>query len=92
MLDAGVPEDEIIAVGEEPAAKGKGIAWVLAAVAGRRKDAAGRQVVQISEAPKKSCCFPGCAGEVDGVVSGRPWCRAHQDYAMDNANFRRVAA
>lgn len=94
MLEAGVTEDEIAAVGEEPAARGKGIAWVLATVSGRRKDAAERQVPKIPDPPKKSCCFPDCTGEVDGVVSGRPWCREHRDYAMDNSNFRkpRVAA
>lgn len=92
LLASGVTEDEIAAVGEEPAARGKGIAWVLATVIGRRKDAAEISVAKLPDKPRKACCHPGCESKVEGEVSGRPWCREHQDYAMDAANFRRVAA
>jgi uncharacterized protein YdaU (DUF1376 family) len=39
LLESGVPKDEIVAVAMEPKAKGKPMAWVLAAVRNRRKDA-----------------------------------------------------
>ncbi len=93
LLGDGVPESEIIAVGEEEKSRGKGIAWVIAAVIGRRSAAATQQSGAIAVVKKdESCCFPGCSGKVSGSVSGRPWCRQHRDYAMDNANFRRAAA
>ena len=40
LLDAGATANEIADLGSEPQAKGKGMAWVLAAVEGRRRDAA----------------------------------------------------
>lgn len=52
----------------------------------------GRSSLVPKEKPRPVCCHPGCLNEVSGTVSGRPWCRDHRDYAMDNANFRRVAA
>ena len=40
LLSAGLTADEIIAIGPEAKAKGKGFAWLLAAAEGRRRDAA----------------------------------------------------
>lgn len=40
LLAAGVTPDEIGEVAREPKARGKGMAWVLATVEGRRRDAA----------------------------------------------------
>ena len=40
LLAAGITPDEIGEVAREPKARGKGMAWVLAAVEGRRRDAA----------------------------------------------------
>lgn len=40
LLDAGISVEEIASVGDELTAKGKGMAWVLATVEGRRRDAA----------------------------------------------------
>ena len=93
LLADGVPESEILAVGEEEKSRGKGMAWVIAVVIGRRAEAVAQQSAGVTVVRKiESCCFPGCSGKVSGTVSGRPWCREHQDYAMDNANFRRAAA
>lgn len=40
LLAAGITPDEIGEVAREPKARGKGMAWVLATVEGRRRDAA----------------------------------------------------
>ena len=40
LLDAGLTADEIAGIAREPAAAGKGFAWILAAAEGRRRDAA----------------------------------------------------
>lgn len=53
LLKAGVPEDEIVAVGAEPKAKGKGMAWVLATVKGRRQDALLAEPVAKASAEKQ---------------------------------------
>lgn len=39
LLKAGITPSEIVSVAAEPKAKGKGMAWVLATVKGRRQDA-----------------------------------------------------
>lgn len=57
----------------------------------------GSSVVTAIARPAKRCCGTGpdggaCQGSIAGEVSGRPYCRAHQDYAMDASNFRRSAA
>lgn len=90
LLEAGVAEDEIAGVGEEEKSRGKSMAWLMAAVIGRRQAAAeidaGAQPVRKAA----ECCFTGCGGKVAGTVSGRHWCRDHQDYAMDASNFRKA--
>lgn len=40
LLKAGITEEEIVSAAEEPASKGKGLAWLLAKVEGRRRDSA----------------------------------------------------
>lgn len=40
LLQAGITADELCAIAAEPNARGKGMAWVLAAAEGRRRDAA----------------------------------------------------
>ncbi|MCK2097538.1 YdaU family protein [Thauera aromatica] len=40
LLQAGITADELCGLAEEPSARGKGMAWVLAAAEGRRRDAA----------------------------------------------------
>lgn len=40
LLQAGIGEDELTGIAEEPQAKGKGMAWLMATAEGRRRDAA----------------------------------------------------
>lgn len=40
LLKAGITEEEIVSAAEEPASEGKGLAWLLAKVEGRRRDSA----------------------------------------------------
>lgn len=40
LLEAGLQPEEIASIAEEPGSRGKGMAWVLAAAEGRRRDAA----------------------------------------------------
>lgn len=52
----------------------------------------GGGVVTAIPRPVKACCGPdACQGAIVGEVSGRAYCREHQDYAMDASNFRRSA-
>jgi hypothetical protein len=39
LLQAGITADELCGIAAEPSARGKGMAWVLAAAEGRRRDA-----------------------------------------------------
>jgi uncharacterized protein YdaU (DUF1376 family) len=47
LLQAGIPADEIGNAAEEPKSNGKGMAWLLAAVEGRRRDAAAAGTVPV---------------------------------------------
>jgi uncharacterized protein YdaU (DUF1376 family) len=53
LLGAGVSSAEIVAVAQEPKAKGKPMAWVLAAVRNRRKDAAASEPLAKASAEKQ---------------------------------------
>ncbi len=53
LLESGVPKDEIVAVAQEPKAKGKPMAWVLATVRNRRKDAAAAEPLAKASAEKQ---------------------------------------
>lgn len=60
LLKAGITEDEIVAVGAEPKAKGKGMAWVLATVRGRRQDA--KQAEPLPKASAEKQWFESAGG------------------------------
>jgi len=53
LLAAGVTVDAIVSIGHEPKAKGKPLAWVLAAVKGRIKDAASTELPRKASAEKQ---------------------------------------
>ena len=53
LLASGVTVDAIVSVGREPKAKGKPLAWVLAAIQGRIKDAASAELPQKASAEKQ---------------------------------------
>jgi hypothetical protein len=53
LLAAGVTVDAIVSIGHEPKAKGKPMAWVLAAVKGRIKDAASTELPRKASAEKQ---------------------------------------
>lgn len=65
LLSAGLTPDEIIAVAHEQGARGKGMAWVLAAAEGRRRDAAAVQTLPAKAKPRE---LPG--GGIDGSSIG----------------------
>jgi len=47
LLTAGIPENEFGDLADEPGARGKSLAWILAAIEGRRRDAAAAGTVQV---------------------------------------------
>lgn len=53
LLSSGVPPAEIVSVAAEQKAKGKGMAWVLATVKGRRQDASQDQPLPKASAEKQ---------------------------------------
>lgn len=47
LLTAGIPEDEFGDLADEQGARGKSLAWILATVEGRRRDAAAAGTVPV---------------------------------------------
>ena len=62
LLAAGLTTDEIASIAKEPQARGKGMAWVLAAAEGRRRDAA-----RVQDLPRAR---PMPGGGISGAAVG----------------------
>lgn len=80
LLGAGIPEDEFCDLALEDKAKGKGMAWILATVEGRRKDAA---ILAIpASAPEKPPAVCVCCGAPASKRIGRnEYCSGHDQFS-----------
>lgn len=80
LLTAGVPEDEFVDLASEPQARGKGMAWILAAIEGRRRDAAGVSIPPAEAEKPPSVCV--CCGAPASKRIGRDWfCSSHDQHS-----------
>lgn len=80
LLNAGVTAEEIANLAEEPASAGKSLAWVLAAVEGRRRDAANLVIPKAPPEKPPDLCV--CCGKPASKRIGRSWyCITHDQFS-----------
>lgn len=80
LLASGVPEAEFSDLAEEPIAKGKGLAWILAAVEGRRRDAASVGIPE-AEAPKPRPVCAICGAFASKQIGRTDYCPNHDQFS-----------